>query len=94
MDKAEAIVLLEGKLREYRARRYAELEALIGTIDAGELLGPSGVSYQFEIEAFWDALPNGSIRVSGAIDDGGIRAFMPLTSDFIVAPDDTFVGET
>jgi hypothetical protein len=28
-----------------------------------------------------------------AINDGGIRAFVFLTDDFIMAPDDSFVGE-
>ena len=28
-----------------------------------------------------------------SIDDRGWRAFVPLTSDFIVRPDGTFVGE-
>jgi hypothetical protein len=93
MDEAEAAALLEDKLREYRARPYAELEALIGTVETGELTGPTGVSYQFEIEAVWDALADGNIRVIGAIDDGGMRAFKPLGSDFIVAPDGSFVGE-
>jgi hypothetical protein len=27
------------------------------------------------------------------VDDGGFRAFVPLTADFIVGPDGSFVGE-
>ena len=42
----------------------------------------------------WDAHPNGNVRVSAGIDDGGLRAFLPLTSDFIKAPDGSFVGES
>jgi hypothetical protein len=29
----------------------------------------------------------------GAIDDGGWRAFIPLSADFIMAPEGRFVGE-
>ena len=30
---------------------------------------------------------------TSAIDDGGLRAFAPLSDDFIMAPDGSFVGE-
>jgi hypothetical protein len=33
------------------------------------------------------------VHVLGAIDDGGLRAFVPLCDDFIMAPDGSFVGE-
>jgi hypothetical protein len=33
------------------------------------------------------------ILVVGSIDDGGLRAFFPLSSSFIMARDGTFVGE-
>jgi hypothetical protein len=31
--------------------------------------------------------------VLASIDDGGWSAFIPLTDDFIIAPDGSFVGE-
>ena len=31
--------------------------------------------------------PDGAICVMGAIDDGGVRAFVPLTDAFLKAPD-------
>jgi hypothetical protein len=34
-----------------------------------------------------------NIRVLASIDDGGTRAFHPVTCDFIKAPDGSFVGE-
>lgn len=43
-----------------------------------------------EVQAFWDDEPDGAIRVMASIDDGGWRAFVPLTEDFILAPDGTF----
>jgi hypothetical protein len=41
----------------------------------------------------WDDDYQQNIRVMGAVDDGGWRAFMPLTDSFIMAPDSSFVGE-
>ena len=93
MNKVEALELLESHLQAWRQRPYAELAATIGTQACSELAGPSGAKYQVEVEAFWDARPGGDIRVLGAIDDGGFHAFLPLTSDFILAPDGHFVGE-
>jgi hypothetical protein len=55
--------------------------------------GKSGIEYQVEIVAFWDDKPHGDLRVSGGVDDGGWRALHPLSDDFIMAPDGSFVGE-
>jgi hypothetical protein len=47
-----------------------------------------------EVLALWDeGRPGGNLRVMVSIDDGGWRAFKPLTEDFIIAPDGSFVGE-
>ena len=53
----------------------------------------SGTWYQGEVQMFWDDKPDGAIRVMASIDDGGWRAFVPLTDAFILAPDGTFIGE-
>jgi len=58
-----------------------------------ELLGESGTKYYAEIQAFWDAKPEGNIRLMVSLDDGGLRAFKPLCDSFIKAPDGSFVGE-
>jgi hypothetical protein len=34
-----------------------------------------------------------NVRVVGSIDDGGIRAFFPMSLDFLITPDETLVGE-
>ena len=70
-----------------------ELVALLGKPQVTELRGPSGANYQVEVEAHWDQEPGGALRVLGSIHDGGWRALKPLTDDFIVASDNTFVGE-
>lgn len=62
-------------------------------ITTGEREGASGAAYQFEIEVFWDDKPGGDVRVMGSIDDGGLRAFLPLCEAFIMSPSGRFVGE-
>jgi hypothetical protein len=46
-----------------------------------------------EIQTFWDSQPGGNVRVMGSIDDGGWRAFLPLSRSFIKSAVDSFVGE-
>ena len=93
MDSAEARAILLAESAKYRAKTYGDLTALLGRQDTYEVGGPSGVVYQLEIQAFWDDKPNDVLRVRAAIDDGGIRAFMPIIEDFLIAPDGHFVGE-
>ena len=87
MDRDEALKLLDAKLDEYRKLSYAEVAAKIGDEEVVEVTGPSGTHYQIEIQIVWDGKPNGDVRVLGAIDDGGWRAFLPLTSDLLISPD-------
>ncbi len=93
MDKAEAKKIIAKELETYRAKPYEELVKLIDTPIAYEKAGPGGIIYQIEIQVFWDDQPNSDIRVIGSIDDGGLRAFFPLTDDFIKSPTGEFVGE-
>ncbi len=88
MNREEALSLLNAKLDRYRHMSYAELSAKIGQEEFPEVVGPSGTKYQIEILIRWDHKADGDVRVMGAIDDGGLRAFMPLCSDLIVRPDD------
>ncbi len=93
MDKTEAQLELGKILRTYRAREYSDLRDLIGSENTFEVRGDSGVQYQLEVQAFWDDKPDNNIRVSVSIDDGGLRAFFPMTDDFIMSPSGAFVGE-
>jgi len=88
MNREEALTVLNAKLDEYSKISYVNLAARIGHEEVVELTGASGTEYQIEIQVTWDHKPNGDIRVMGAIDDGGLRAFLPLCSDLIVRPDD------
>jgi len=87
MDREEALQLLEAKLDEYRRLSHAEATAKIGSEDVVEVTGPSGTTYQIEVQLVWDGRPHGDVRVLGAVDDGGLRAFMPLTADVLIPRD-------
>ena len=94
MDQAEALSIVEAELAKLRQATYAELaDRLLGKQETLERLGATGARYQVEIQAFWDDKRKGNLRVCAAIDDGGWRAFVPLSVDFIRAPDGSFVGE-
>jgi hypothetical protein len=93
VNNEEAVAILRDHLQIYRRRSYAELVALRGKPQVTKVDGSSGTKYQLEVDVNWDDRPGGNIRVLGAIDDGGSRAFKPLTHDFILAPNGVFVGE-
>lgn len=93
MNKEEARRILKAQLGRYRERSYKELVELVDQSETQEIVSPSGVAYQLEIQIFWDDMPGGNLRVLASVDDGGWRAFAPLNDDFILAPDGSFVGE-
>jgi hypothetical protein len=96
MDKEEAKQLLVEVFNEYRAMSHEELVALIQSPLMLERLGPSGVEYQIEIQAFWDEprKVGYNLRVIASIDDGRFPSvFVPMTIDFVMKPDGSFVGE-
>jgi hypothetical protein len=76
------------------ARTYAELVTrLLDKPETHERTGGSGALYQVELQAFWDDRAQENLRVMASIDVGGLRAFLPLSNDFIRAPDGLLVGE-
>ena len=93
MDKTEAGELLRAHLNSWRSRSYQDLARLMGESYPFEVKGHSGTQYQRSMRVFWDGEAHGDVRVIGSIDDGGWRAFVPLSDSFIVAPDGSFVGE-
>ena len=94
MDNNEAIQLLERELAIFRDQPYADLIRRIPETSLEyERSAASGAKYQVEIQFFWDNQPGGNVRVMGSIDDGGWRAFLPLSRSFIKSADDSFVGE-
>jgi hypothetical protein len=90
VDRAEALSLLRRELASYAARPHAELATLAGGTDVVVRQGASGTEYQLEVETRWDDHVGGALRISGAIDDGTLRASLrPLAEDVLVdAPAD------
>jgi hypothetical protein len=93
MNKTEARELLERELANYKNRSPGELSRLVDRTETFERRSPSGTVYQIEVQVFWDDKPNQGIRVVGSIDDGGWRALAPMSDDFIVLPDGSFIGK-
>jgi hypothetical protein len=93
MNKEIARALLTNVLGEYRGLTYAQLTALVGRHEVRALKGPDGREYQIEVQTEWDDQPAGPVRVLAAIDDGGLRAFVPLCDDFLMRPDGNLTGE-
>ena len=94
MDRREAQAIIAVELTDLRKATYPALvERLLGKQETFERVGTSGARYQVEIQAVWDDRPDGNLRVLAAIDDGGWRAFAPLSDSFICAPDGGFIGE-
>jgi hypothetical protein len=93
MGHQVAYALIDGWLKELRQRSYQDLVSLIGHPQTKQLRGEDGKQYQLEAQVFWDGKKGADLRVMVAGDDGGWRAFMPLSDDFIMAPDGSFVGE-
>ena len=95
MDVTEAGGILDQQIGSLRERPYSELKQLVEgrLIQILEIVGASGARYCVEAQAFWDSKKETNIGVLASIDDGGTRAFHPVTCDFIKAPDGSFVGE-
>ena len=97
MNKEEARHILQEEIVALREKKYAELRRLVDPagVTTRKTTGKSGVEYQIETIVFWDDPRElgGNLRVIVCIDDGGWRAFLPLSDDFIISPDESFVGE-
>ncbi len=94
MKKADFKSLLAPIVAEYRERPYEFWQSRTLEDDIRlEVTSVDGKSCQVEIEARWDDTPDGDIRVFFSIDDGGLRAFVPVMESFVVAPDGKVVGE-
>ena len=95
MNTGEAKSILLDCLKNYREKPYSELAVSVreNRVETKEIIAPSGTQYYIEIVFVWDDKPDRNVRVIGSIDDGGFRAFSPVSDDFIVSPEGCFVGE-
>lgn len=91
MNKAEARSILSNELKVFAARPYAELVRLISQSEVKNVRSGLGVDYQIELNVFWDAEPDKNLLFVGSIDDGGWRAFLPLTESLIMKSDGTLI---
>ena len=93
MDTVAARKVLDQWLARLRAVPYRELVARVDSVTNDEVARDSERSWQVEIQVLWDDEPDGNIRVTASIDDGGLRSFVPMTGGFVKTPSGDFVGE-
>jgi hypothetical protein len=86
MNRIESKWMLLRTLVKFRRRPYDELRTMVGDSQQIECADASGTRYQIDIDIVWDSNPGGDIRILGSIDDGGWRAFCPLTYDELKTP--------
>ena len=85
MDKSEAQKILGEQLARFG--NYAEVVPFVEAerVENFQIRAVSGTTYQVEVQFFWDDKQKRNIRVVGFIDDGGIRAFVPLTQTLLIS---------
>ena len=93
MDKVAAQKVLKEWVTKLRAVSYKELASRVDSVTTDEVVRDSERSWQIEVEVQWDDEPDGNVRVTVAVDDGGLRDFVPLTETFVKTPAGAFVVE-
>lgn len=95
VNEDEAARILDAVTAELRSESYDTLVArYLSEPHVRTVVAESGDQFQLEVQAFWDVPGKpGNLRVIIAIDDGGWRSLRPLSTDFIIASDGSFVGE-
>ena len=83
MDTVAARKVLDEWLAKLRAVPYRELAARVDSVTYDEVARDSERSWQVEVQVLWDDAPDGNVRVTASIDDGGLRAFVPVSGDFV-----------
>lgn len=86
MNSDEAATVLDQQLAAFVRRPYSELAALVDQPQTAQTVAASGTAYQLEFNVFYDSGAGGDLRIMGSIDDGGWRAFVPLTKSEIMKP--------
>lgn len=93
MNDDVGYVLIDVELRKLIDLPYSELIKLVGARELKEVVGEDGIPYRLEIEAIWDIAREKDVRVIVSVDDGGWSAIRPLTQNFVMRPDGSFVDE-
>jgi hypothetical protein len=94
MNREEAREIARARLAELRRLSWQELrDRYLHRPETVAVSGSSGTVYQVETEVFWDGREEDDLRVFVLVDNGGWSSFKPLSEDFILARDGSFVGE-
>jgi hypothetical protein len=93
LDTRAAQKVLDKWVAKLRSVPYRELASRVGSVTTDDVARDGERSWQVEVQVAWEDEPDGNVRVTVSIDDGGLRAFVPLTNDFIKAPSGEFIGE-
>jgi hypothetical protein len=94
MNIEVAYVLIDAELRRLLELPYSELIKLVGVRDFKEVVGEDGITYRVQVKAIWETTKNKDVRVVVSVDNGGWRALRPLTQNFVIRPDGSFVEES
>ncbi|HMQ10143.1 MAG TPA: hypothetical protein PKC21_06115 [Oligoflexia bacterium] len=87
MNKQHAQTILNEQEKLLSAIAFEELKhRFLNLSETKTIQGSDGVNYQIQIEGFWDDSSKKRLRIVIAIDDGGLRAFSPMTTDILVSP--------
>ena len=89
------MVILARELGTLRQSGYPYCLAIKDKPQHFQVPGDSGTVYHVELWAIWDDGHGRSknLRVLVSVCGWGMSCFSPLTRDFIIAPDGSFVGE-
>lgn len=94
MNKREAAAIAEAELDALRALGYEALAERAEKNRHFQVTGQSGKPYDVETMIYWDGRAHTGVRVIAAVSTGGGWSFFhPLSRDFIIDPNGSFVGE-
>lgn len=86
MDSEAAKEILESVALELLARHRDELLKLAAFPETRHVKNAAGQEFNVEATALWDDIEGQTLRVMISVDDGGIRAFLPMSKSFLVTP--------
>jgi hypothetical protein len=94
VNDTEAQTVARARIAELRRESYDELRARVGQPEDNQSRRRLG----YDLPGRRRAVPPKIRRAATfawtvAVDDGGWRAFVPVTDDVMIAPDGSFVGE-
>ena len=95
MSDEEAKGILTSEFLKLRALNYQDLvHRFADEVERFEAVGPSGKTYNVELQGYWDDDEHRDLRVVASIDDGGLRSFLPFTDAFTISPSGTITDHS